>query len=304
MNNQVVVNQVLILFFIIALGFIARKKNVLSSTATKDLTSLLMNVTCPFTIFTSFRLEYSRAALFGAGQVLAFAVGFHLFALLLGLVIFNRQPEAVKRVLRFTTTFSNCGFMGFPLLQSVYGKNGIFYASFYVMVFNLFLWTVGIRLFSGKREEASWQKVLANPNLIAVGLGLISFLLPAKLPDPVYAAMEIVGAMNTPLSMLLVGATLTEVQAGQLFAGWPVYYGSIVRLLIMPFIALITTGLLNFPPLLQGVCVLSAATPAAALTTSFAAKYDGDTRLSSRMILLSTLFSVVTLPFFAFLVNR
>ncbi len=304
MNNYVVVNQVLILFLIIGIGFITRKKDVLSPEATRELTRLLLNVTCPLTIFTSFQLEYSRTVLLGAGQVFAFAAGVHLFALLLGLVIFNRQPEAVKRVLRFTTIFSNCGFMGFPLLQSVYGKSGVFYGSFYVMVFNLFVWTVGIRIFSGKPDQSSWKNVMANPNLIAVVLGLLSFLLPVKLPGPVYAAMEMVGSMTTPLSMLLVGATLTEVRPGELFSGWAVYYGSFIRLLLMPFLALAATRLLNFPPLLQGICVLITATPAAALTTPIAARYDGDTRLSARLVLLSTVLSVITLPLFAFLLNK
>ena len=151
MNNSVVINQVLILFLIIAIGFIARKKDVITATGGADLTRLLLYVTSPLTIFTSFQLEYSRSMPLGAGQVFAFAVAVHLFALLIGLTIFNRYPEPVKRVLRFTTIFSNCGFMGFPLLQSIYGKSGVFYGSFYVMVFNLFIWTVGVRIFTGKQ---------------------------------------------------------------------------------------------------------------------------------------------------------
>lgn len=302
MDNSVVINQVLILFLIIAIGFIARKKDIITATGGADLTRLLLYVTSPLTIFTSFQLEYSRSMLLGAGQVFAFAVAIHLFALLIGLTIFNRYPEPVKRVLRFTTIFSNCGFMGFPLLQSIYGKSGVFYGSFYVMVFNLFIWTVGIRIFTGK--QGPWQKVVANPNIIAVGLGLVTFLLPLKLPVPLYTAMETVASMNTPLSMFLVGATLTEVKPRELFSGGAVYYGSVVRLLLMPFLALLATSLLNFPPLLKGVCVLITATPAAALTTPFAAKHNGDIHLSSRLILLSTVLSVITLAFFVFLLSR
>ncbi|NLW60566.1 MAG: AEC family transporter [Firmicutes bacterium] len=304
MNNTVVVHQVLVLFFIIMIGFIARKRDVITATGTEDLTRLLLNVTSPLTVFTSFQLEYSRAMLLGAVQVFTFAVAVHLFALLIGLVIFNRYPEPVKRVLRFTTIFSNCGFMGFPLLQSIYGKSGVFYGSFYVMVFNLFIWTIGVRIFTVRQGEASLKKVLTTPSIIAIILGLITFLLPVKLPRPVLAALEAVAAMNTPLSMLLVGATLTEVKAGELFSGWALYYGSFVRLILMPFFALLTTSLLNSPPLIQGVCVLITATPAAALTNAFATRYNGDTHLSSRLILLSTLLSVISLPFFAFLVNR
>ncbi|NLW56501.1 MAG: AEC family transporter [Firmicutes bacterium] len=304
MNNIVVINQVLILFLIMLIGFIARKREFITATGTQDLTRLLLYVTCPLTIFTSFQFEYSRAMLVGAGQVFAFSITFHLIALLISFPLFFRYPEPVRRVLRFTTIFANCGFMGFPLLQSIYGKSGVFYGSFYVMGFTLFVWTVGIRIFIGKQDGSPWKKVFTNPNLIALCLGLGTFVLPVKLPLPIYSALEIVGAMNTPLSMLLVGVTLTEVKLRELFTGLAVYYGSFVRLLLVPFIALLITNLFSLPPIVQGVSVLLTATPAAALTTAFAAKYNGDTHLSSRLVLLSTIFSIITLPFIVFLLNR
>ena len=171
--------------------------------------------------------------LLGAGQVFAFAVAIHLFALLIGLTIFNRYPEPVKRVLRFTTIFSNCGFMGFPLLQSIYGKSGVFYGSFYVMVFNLFIWTVGIRIFTGK--QGPWQKGCSQPQHHRRRPRPCNLSPPAQASRPLYTAMETVASMNTPLSMFLVGATLTEVKPRELFSGGAVYYGSVVRLLLMPF---------------------------------------------------------------------
>jgi predicted permease len=303
MNNIVVFNQVLTLFLIMLIGFIIRKKDVLTAAATQDLTRLLLYVTCPLTIFTSFQLVYSRTMLVGAGQVFALSMGFHLIALLISLPLYNRYPEPARRVLRFTTIFSNCGFMGFPLLQSIYGKSGVFYASFYVMGYNLFVWTVGVHLFTGQQDGSPWKKFLANPNLIALGLGLATFVLSVKLPLPVSSALELVGAMNTPLSMLLVGVTLAEIKPRELFSGWAVYYGSFVRLLLVPFVALLATKLFALSSLVQGVSVLLTATPAAALTTAFATKYNGDTLFASRLVLLSTIFSLITLPFFVLLIN-
>ena len=183
MSSNVVINQVLILFGIMIIGFLARKKNVMTATTTKDLTRLLLNVTCPLTIFTSFQLEYSRSMLYGAGQVFAFTIVVHLFALLIGLVIFNRYPEPVKRVLRFVTIFSNCGFMGFPLLQSVYGKSGVFYGSFYVIGFNLFIWTVGIRIYTGREGEFSWKKFWPTPTSLRSASASILFSIQLNFPS-------------------------------------------------------------------------------------------------------------------------
>lgn len=304
MDNLVIINQVLILFVIMFIGFLARKKEVLNSTAAKVLTDLMLNVTCPMTIFTSFQFTYSRAMLVAAAQVFAFAVAVHLLSFFLGLLFFKRYPKQLKQVLIFVTIFSNCAFMGFPLLESVYGKIGVFYGSFYVLTFNLFLWTVGVRIFSDQHKGFAFKNILSNPNIIAIGLGLATFLLQIKLPVPVFAAFEAVGAMNTPLSMLLVGSILTEVKPRELFSGFAVYYGSFTRLVFIPFLAFIITSLLNFSPLLQGVCVLIAATPAAALTTAFTQKYNGDSLFASRLILLSTIFFMLTFPLFVFIINR
>ena len=304
MDSRIVVNQVLILFLIMIIGFFARKKRVLTPDLTKGFTSLLLNVTCPLTIFTAFQLEYSASMLVSAGQALVFTMVIHLFSIVISLFLYNKYPTEIKQVLRFSTIFSNCGFMGFPLLQSIYGKTGVFYGSIYVIGFHLFIWTVGVSIFTGHQDRAALKKVLTNPNIIAVFLGIITFLLPIKLPAAVNSALEMVAAMNTPLSMLLVGSVLTEVKLTEMFTGFPVYYGTFVRLLLMPFCALLITDLFGFSPLLQGACVLVTATPVASLTTAFTEKYNGDSLLASRLTLLSTLGAIITLPFIGFLLNK
>lgn len=304
MNSSIIINQVLVLFFIIIIGFLVRKTGVFTQASTKSLTGFLVNVTCPLAIFTSFQMDYSASMLAGAGQVLIFALFIHFFAVLLGLGLYKPFPEPTKKVLRFITIFSNCGFMGFPLLESLYGKAGVFYGSFYVFAFHLFIWTVGVRIYTGRRDRSPWKQVLTNPNIIAVLLGLACFLLSLKLPAPVYTALEMVGAMNSPLSMLVVGSLLAEVKFTELFSGIALYYGTLIRLIVIPLVALLTTNLFPFPPLLQGVCVLLSAAPAAALTTVLAEKYDSDAHLASRLIFLSTVLSLFTLPFFVFLVNK
>jgi predicted permease len=248
-------------------------------------------------------MDYSRPMLAAAGQVFAFSLFLHLFAFLIGFVLYRPYPEPTRKVLRFVTIFSNCGFMGFPLLESLYGKTGVFYGSFYVFAFHLFIWTIGVRIFTGQQDRSSLKKVVTNPNIIAVGLGMVFFLLSIKLPAPVHSALAMVGAMNTPLSMLVVGSILSEIRFKELFSGFSLYYGTFARLVMIPLCSLFITNLLGFPPLLQGVCVLSTATPAAALTTAFAEEHNGDSHLASRLIFLSTVLSMGTLPFFAFLVN-
>ncbi|HBT17272.1 MAG TPA: AEC family transporter [Firmicutes bacterium] len=304
MSSKIVINQVLTLFFILIIGFIARKKAVLTTSLAKGLTDLLLNVTAPLMIITSFQFEYSSEMLASAGKILAFSLFVHTFSLLIGMLIYNQYPENMRKVLLFTTIFSNCGFMGFPLLQSIYGKIGVFYGSIFVVGFNVFLWTIGVMIFTGNRDRATLKKLFLNPSLIAVLLGMTTFILSLKIPGPVYTALEVIGEMTTPLSMMIIGSILAEIKLNEIFPGFAVYYGTLMRLVIIPWLSLLATNLLRFTPMLRGICVLSTATPAATMTAIFAQKYNGDSSFASRIIIISTALSIITLPLFILLVNR
>lgn len=303
MSSAIVINQVLIFSVIMLVGFLARKKGVITPDITKGLSDVLVNITSPLMIFTSFQFAYSSDMLRSAGKVLAFSFCIHVFSLLLGMVIYNKYPKPIRTILRFTTIFSNCGFMGLPLLQGIYGKIGVFYSSIYIAVFNVLLWTVGVVIFTGQQRQTNIKRVLLNPNIIAVVLGLTTFLLSIKISGPLYSGLELIGGMTTPLSMLVIGSILAGVRIREMFSGFALYYGTFVRLLVIPGLTLLITDLYNLAPILQGVCVLSAAAPTASITAIFAEKHHGDSLFASRIIFFSTVLSLFTLPFFILLVG-
>src|SRR5690554_5367459 len=227
MSNTIVINQVLILFFIMIIGFLARKKGIITPNLTKGLTDILVNITSPLIIFTSFQFEFSGEMLASIGKILAFTFFIHLFSLLVGMVLFNKYPAPIKKVLHYTTVFSNCGFMGFPILYGIYGKIGVLYGSFFLVGFNVFVWTAGVMIFTGHREQGGLKKVLFNPNIIAIILGTVAFIFSIKITGPLYSALEMAAEMNTPVSMMVVGSILAEVKPREIFAGFAVYYGSL-----------------------------------------------------------------------------
>ncbi|HHU51234.1 MAG TPA: AEC family transporter [Firmicutes bacterium] len=303
MDNKIITTQVLIFAVMMFIGFLARKKRTITPEVTKGLSDVLINITSPLMVFTSFQFTYTSDMLRSAGKVFVFSLFIHLFSLLLGLVIYNMYPKPSRTILRFITVFSNCGFMGLPLLQAIYGRIGVFYGSIYLTVFNLLLWTVGVVIFTGKQRQKSWGRDLLNPNIIGVVLGLATFALSIKIPSPVYSALELVGGMTTPLSMLVIGSLLAGVGIRDLFSGSALYYGTFIRLVVIPGLTLLITSLYNLTPILQGVCVLCAAAPAASLTAIFAEKHNGDALFASRIIFFSTVLSLFTLPLFLLLVG-
>jgi predicted permease len=302
MDKSVVTAQVTTLFLIMAVGFIARKQKILTPDLTKGFSDLLLNITSPFLALSSFQFAFSRDMLAAAGMVLVFALVVHVAGILVGKILFARFPDATGKILRFITIFSNCGFMGYPVIGSIFGQRGIFLTSIYVAVFTTFIWTYGVFIFTGKADRRSLIGALLNPGIIAVFLGMLLFLFSLKLPLPVAQTLQAVGSMTTPLSMIIVGSMLTEVKPGDLFSGWAIYYGALLRLLILPFVTLFILKGIGFKGILLGVCVLTVAMPAAAISVPLAESNRGDVFFASRIVFLTTILSVVTIPMVIWLI--
>jgi len=302
LGSNLVFEQVMVLFLIMIVGMIATKRNIIDEQARKKMSELLLYITSPFLVVSSFNFKYSRDMLVNAGIVLAFALGIHLLAVFLGQFLFRRYPKEKQSVLKFTLVFSNCGFMGFPVLESLFGKIGVFYGSIYNAVFHIFLWTYGMMLFSRNKEQTSIAKAVINPGTVSVVIGMVVFLFPIELPNPVSQVLDMVGSMTAPLSMLIVGALLGSIDLKSIFIGFDAYYGSLLRLILMPMIAILALSPLGIERELLGVCVVVTAMPAAANTAIFAEKFDGDSILGSRSVGLSTILSIITIPLIMMLV--
>jgi predicted permease len=296
MESSVVINQVIILFFVIIVGVYARKRNIISADMTKKMSDLLLQVTQPLLIISSFQFEFSEEMLRNAALVLLMSLVIHLFSMLVARFIYIRYPERTRSVLKYITVFSNCGFMGFPVLESVFGSVGVFYGALYVIPFNVLALSYGVMVFTGKSDKDTIKKILSHPVIISVAVGMVLFLLQIQLPGPVAKAVSMVGSMTSPLSMLIVGALLAEIPFREMFSGIEVYVGSAVRLILLPLLLFGILSLLRLPEDVLRVCTILTAMPAAANTAIFAEKYDGAAGLASRLIGISTILSIFTIP--------
>ncbi|HEX3048809.1 MAG TPA: AEC family transporter [Bacillota bacterium] len=304
MNNNPIFHQALILFLIMAVGFYAKKRRILTNDLIKGLTELLINITVPLLTIASFNFDFSPKLLYNIGVIFAGSLGIHTLAFFLSKILFNKCAQNEKKVLQFSTVFSNCAFMGFPVLVSIYGKIGILYGSVYVVPFTIFLWTVGIWIYRGQRDSNSLGRIILNPGIVAVIIGLIIFSFSIKLPTPLYQAIDLIGSMTTPLAMIIIGAMLAGLKIKEVFGGLAIYYGTLIRLLLTPILVLGILILLGMKGVLLGVCVISTAMPTAANTVIFAEKFNGDATFASRIVFVSTLFSILTIPALLFLVGK
>lgn len=295
MGHTIIINQVTILFLLILIGFIIRKLNILTLELNRGLSDFLLYVTLPFSIIVSFNIPFSKTMFSNAGIVLLISLAIHIFAIFISKFLFFNYPPGANKVLRAAAIFSNCGFMGFPILTGIYGTQGIFYGSFYVLTFNILIWTVGVRIFTGNKETTLWKQAI-NPPVFAVVAGLILFVFSLKLPAPIFKTLEMVGSMTTPLSMIIIGSLLTEIKLSKAFTGLSIFYVSAIRLLVLPLIVIFFSALFGIRGIVLGVPALATAMPIGALVAIFAEKYGADALLASRAVFLSTLLSMITIP--------
>jgi len=303
MNSWVVATQVATLFIVIIIGFIARKTNIITEDMTGKLSNFLLLITQPMLIISSFDFEFSQDIMINALLVLAMSVLIHVLAILVGMIVYKKYPARVRSVLKFFTVFSNCGYMGFPVLDSLFGSIGVFYGALYVIPFNVFSMSYGILVFTGKSDKDTIKKILTHPAIISVGIGMVMFLLNIKLPEAIANAVSMVGSMTSPLSMLIVGALLAGIPFRKMFKGSEVYIGSAVRLILMPLMVYGILKLFNLPEIVFRVSVTLSAMPAAASTAIFAERYGGDSELGSRCVSISTIFSIITIPLIVMLLK-
>lgn len=296
MENSSVMNQVIILFLIIGVGYYSRKRNIINDEVNKGLTKLLLEVTMPLMIVASFDYGFSKELMKNIIYMIIYSTLIHVVLIVISRVLYNKYSKEKKDILRFATVFSNCGFMGFPVVGSIFGKIGILYASIFNIPYNILSWTFGIMLYTNNKDSKNLKKVLLNPGIIAVIIGIILFIFSIKIPQTIYSTIKLVGDITTPLSMIIVGVMIADVDFKKIFKKRSLYYIAFVRLILVPILTFAILKIIRVEELLINISIVIEAMPAAAITAIFAEAYNKEPELASEIVFFTTFLSVVTIP--------
>ncbi|MBQ7089185.1 MAG: AEC family transporter [Clostridia bacterium] len=297
-----VASQVLTLFLLIGVGAVCAKTQLLSERAVKALADLVLYIATPCVIIKSCIREFDSAMLWGFLTVIAVAAVTHGLLIVLAKVVFRDGEEDRRRVLRMATVFSNAGYMAIPLQQAILGDVGVFYCAAYVIVFNVFLWTYGLAEMSGE-SRLSVKKILLNPGVIGVAVGILLFVLPVPVPTLIVDGIGHLAALNTPVPMLIVGFYLAQTDLLGALKDGRGWLCMALRLVAAPAVALGALLLCGVRGDLLTSCMICIATPVATACTMFATRFDRNPRLSVNLVSMSTLLSAVTLPLMVALTN-
>lgn len=296
MAFDAITKQIISLFIIALVGFYGGKKKIIDETITNGLSRLLLDLALPLLIISSFSFTYTSDI--GHNIVKAFIYGLIIFIItpLLVKPLFIKIEKRKRNILKFAMVFSNCGFMGFPIAQSVFGNEGVIYASIFNMIFNIFLWTYGVMLFSDVTSMKEIKKVLKNPGIISAVIGLLIMIFSINIPSILLDSMKMVGGLTTPISMLIIGSLLSRANLKKLFKDITLYYGSLIKLILIPMVLYLVSNLFNEKSMVIKTFILMQAMPAGAMTSIFAESFNRDKEYSAFIVSFSTLLSVVTIP--------
>ncbi len=286
----------LALFLLIGAGVLASKRKLLRKEAVKSLTDIVLYFATPCVIISSFQRPFQRDLLSGLFTSFVISLLVHVGSILLAHLAFRRTEEGRTRVLRFSTVFSNAGYMALPLQYAVLGQEGVFYGACYVAVFNLVVWTYGLFTMGGGRRELSLKQIVFNPGIVGVVIGFVLFVTSTTLPTVLAAPIEHLANLNTPIPMLIIGYYLAEADLLKALRDKHSYLAIGLRLVVIPLLTLGLAYACGVRGTVLVASVIGASAPVAVATTMFATKYEQDTALSVNLVTLSTLLSALSMP--------
>ena len=283
---------------ILVLGFLLGKLKLISPKTNKDLVNLLLTVFMPASLFAAFPTTYSdeTSDLFKAGLLAGVLVMTAL--IIVSKILFNKKfyNDKLRYESQFALIFNNATFLGYPIIASTFGEQGVIPYCGFIIAFNVALFSYGVYLFKHKIDSKLVLNVITNPNIIAVVLGVIVFVTGFQLPGFVTDAVKYTGNATTALSIICVGYMLSNAKFFKLIKKWKLILTAAAQLVLGPLIAFGLLTLLQFPSEVIAVCTLIQALPTATSLGLFASKYGGDQTEASELVTVSTLLSIVLMP--------
>lgn len=297
MNIATIMSQMLILFLLLAAGYIANKTKIMNIEANKLLSKLVVNIVMPCTILSSVMggdtgISGSTAAYF---MLLSFGAYLVFFMLALPLPRLLGAPKSDGGMLSFMVVFGNVGFMGIPVVQALFGNGAVFYVTMFNIAFSVLCFSFGIIMVSGKGEKFN-PMLLVNPTMVVSVLAIIIFYTKLPIPLVISDAFSIMGKMTTPAAMLILGSTLASIPLWEVFTEWRVYVITFVKLIVVPIVIWLLARLVVHDNEVLGILVTLAAMPTATNATMLSLQYGGNEKLAAQGIFITTLISVITIP--------
>ncbi|NLJ91248.1 MAG: AEC family transporter [Clostridiales bacterium] len=312
----IVFEQVLVILVIIVIGMLCYKIKLIDEVTSTKLNNILLSLVLPIVIIVSYQREFSIELFNGLLISFLLALITHIFSILLSIFLFRKKKGIIFKeaksksykvieneeyaVERYSIIYSNSAFMGIPLINGIFGSEGVFYATAYITIWNIFTWTHGAILMdkddSNRIDLKSLIIKLKSPTIIAIIIGLILFLLQIKLPKTVLTAFEYISNLNTPFAMIIAGVTIGQTSLLKTIKKFRIYIIAFIRLLLIPLVLLLVYSLFPINEIVLLTSIVLAACPTATMVILLSIRYKQNSIYASEVFAITTILSSISLP--------
>ncbi|EKX94179.1 transporter, auxin efflux carrier family protein [Peptostreptococcus anaerobius] len=289
------------------LGFIMGTKKIVAHSSINDITNILIDVSIPCTIVVSLIRPFSQRLIGDTIKVCLCILIFHLVmtGISYGLSKILKVDKLKQGSWIFALVFSNNAFIGYPLMYALYGNDGLFLMAMGNIVQNILIFSIGVKMTNlnyGKDEHVRLRNIIITKQNIAVVIGLIIFFTQIAIPKPIVTLITYVSNLTVPLSMIVVGLSLSRYDVRNMFTDGEVYRLTAIRMVIIPIIMLLAykgLGINANKDLPLAILYFTAVLPAPAFTTIMAERYNTSIEFSSKCVFITTIISIITVPVLA-----
>jgi len=284
----------------ISVGVYGSRKKIINPELNKGLTDILIKIALPFMIVSSFIFTYDYTVKDNIVKTSYYSIAAYIIMAVVSRILLFPVKNDKKTILHFANVFVNTGYVGFPILNSIYGSEGVIYGSIFNMFFVILLWTYGIMLYRGGLEKGYLKKeliaLLFNPSIIAVIIGVVIMVFDIRINGAILAGIKGIGSITGPLSMIIIGVILSNAKVKKYMRDWTVYYGITVKLIAIPIIIyMVSLQLPESSRALKSVIIMTAM-PASAMTSILAESFEKEKDYAAIIVSATTLLSLITVP--------
>ena len=315
-TSSILIEQTLSIFIILLTGVICYRTKLIDDDSNKKLTNILLTLAQPILIFTSFQMDFDIDFVVGLLISLVLAFATHIVAIIISYIFIRKKKRKIiiengvrtvtyvvnedAEVERLTGSYANMGLMGMPIIYGIYGSVGVFYVSVYVIAFNILMYTHGVIMISGNRK-LKFRDIIdrfKSPAIIAIISGIIFFVFQIKLPKVIYQSLDNISRIYAPFGMIIAGATIAKTDLIKMLTGnLRRYYIVFLKLLLVPFVTMLIYVWLPIDETIKMVAIILSATPTTTIGTLLTIKYNKNSVFAAEVFAMTTLFSIVTIPF-------
>lgn len=288
----------IVLFIIVVLGYAANKWGLMGGDFDKRLSSLVVDITCPLLVLSSVMgddLPDRSLILPLVGISFLTYVFLMIFAFLVPRLLTKNREE--QGMMGFGLMFANVGFIGYPIVSSIFGHQAVFYAALLNMPNTFFIFTVGVMLVKGEYGLRQFNpRVLFSPAMIAAFLAAVLVALGVRTPDIIARPVTMVGNITVPAALMIIGSAMANLPMRDIIGSAKVYLASAVRLFVVPLCVYYLSKLCGVPAMINDINTVVIAMPVASFGTMFCLKFGRNPAFITEMTFVTTTASILSIP--------